>query len=168
MKTAISPSLEEFIELAKQGNVAPVFADFIADAETPIQAFHKLCRGGPSFLFESTEKNDVSGRFSFVGTNPRAVIRSDGRDVRISERGQEEHLPNAGDPLDEMRKFLARYQVEPRPELSPFCGGAVGFVGYDAISSFERKVPVLPRDPLELPELVFLITGHLLVFDPRL
>ena len=168
MKTAISPSLTEFVELAEQGNVIPVFADFIADAETPISAFHKLCRGGPSFLFESTEKNDVSGRFSFVGTNPRALIQSDGRDVRVCERGHEQHLPNAGDPLDEVRKLLARYQIVHRPELSPFCGGAVGFVGYDAVSSFEGRVPVLPRDQLELPEMIFLITGNLLVFDHRL
>ena len=168
MKTAISPSLEEFIELAKQGNVIPIFADFIADAETPISAFHKLGRSGHSFLFESTEKNDVSGRFSFVGTNPRAVIQSDVREVRLCERGKEQHLRDTTDPLDEVRKLLARYQVVPQPDLSPFCGGAVGFVGYDVISSFERKVPVLPRDQLELPEMIFLITGNLLVFDHRL
>jgi Anthranilate/para-aminobenzoate synthases component I len=65
----VTPTLGEFIELAKQGNVIPVFAEFIADGETPVSAFKKLDRGGYSFLFESTEKNDVSGRFSFVGVD---------------------------------------------------------------------------------------------------
>jgi anthranilate synthase component 1 len=168
MNIKISPSLEEFVELAKQGNVIPVSSDFIADAETPISAFHKLSRGGQSFLFESTEKNDVSGRFSFVGTNPRAVIRSDSGEIRIWEGGEERCFHTANDPLDELRNLMARYQIVPRSDLSPFSGGAVGFLGYDVVSSFERKVPALSHDGLELPEMIFLITGNLLVFDHRL
>ena len=83
----VTPTLDEFIELAKQGNVIPVFAEFIADGETPVSAFKKLDCGGYSFLFESTEKNDVSGRFSFVGVDPRVVLQSYGREVRIIEDG---------------------------------------------------------------------------------
>src|SRR5881628_3503047 len=110
MTTSITPTLGEFIELAKQGNVIPVFAEFIADGETPVSAFKKLDRGGYSFLFESTEKNDVSGRFSFVGTEPRIVVQSYGHEVRIAERDREERFNIAADPLDELRKLMARYQ----------------------------------------------------------
>ena len=74
MTAQVTPNLGEFIELAKQGNVIPVFAEFIADGETPVSAFKKLDRGGYSFLFESTEKNDVSGRFSFVGVEDRKSV----------------------------------------------------------------------------------------------
>ena len=76
--TPLNPSLDEFLRLAARGNVVPVFAEFMADSETPVSAFEKLYRGGGDygFLFESTEKNDVSGRFSFVGAKPRAIIRS--------------------------------------------------------------------------------------------
>src|SRR5207249_6989130 len=103
MTTSIIPTLGEFIELAKQGNVIPVFAEFIADGETPVSAFKKLDRGGYSFLFESTEKNDVSGRFSFVGADARVVLRSYGREVRIIEDGNERRLETRSDPLDEVR-----------------------------------------------------------------
>ena len=72
----VTPTLGEFIEVAEQGNVIPVFAEFIADGETPVSAFKKLDRGGYSFLFESTEKNDVSGRFSFVGVDARVILQS--------------------------------------------------------------------------------------------
>jgi anthranilate synthase component I len=168
VKTSVSPSLEEFVELAKRGNVIPVFSEFVADAETPISAFHKIGRTGQSFLFESTEKNDVSGRFSFVGTNPRAIIQRDGDGTRVCGRGGQRYVEPASDPLDELRKVMARYQAVSCPELSPFSGGAVGFLGYDAVSSFEKKVPMLPRDELDLPEMLFLISGDLLVFDHRL
>jgi anthranilate synthase component 1 len=168
MKTTLSPSLEEFLELAKHGNVIPVFTELIADAETPVCAFNKLCRDGQGFLFESTEKNEVSGRFSFVGTNPRAIMRTDGGNTHIGDRGEERRFHGASDPLDELRKLLARYHIVPRPELAPFCGGAVGFVGYDAVSSFEPKVLRPSGDELKLPEMIFMITGNLVVFDHRL
>src|SRR2546429_3228387 len=110
MTPQLTPSLDEFIELAKQGNVIPVFAEFIADSETPVSAFKKLDRGGYSFLFESTEKNDVSGRFSFVGVEPRVIIQSYGRQVRVVDRDTEQRFDTATDPLDEIRKLMARYR----------------------------------------------------------
>src|SRR4029077_16548513 len=128
----LTPSLNEFLALAKQGNVIPVFADFIADGETPVSAFKKLDCGGYSFLFESTEKNDISGRFSFVGVDPRVVLQSYGREVRIIEDGNQRQLATSSDPLDEVRKLMARYQFVSRPELPRFAGGAVGFIGYEA------------------------------------
>src|SRR4051812_46151723 len=99
----VTPTLGEFIELAKQGNVIPVFAEFIADGETPVSAFKKLDDGGYGFLFESTEKNDVSGRFSFVGVDPRVVLQSYGRKLRIFEDGNEREFETSGDPLDDVR-----------------------------------------------------------------
>ena len=103
MKPQLTPTLDEFSQLAKRGNVIPLFAEFVADGETPVSAFKKLDRGGYSFLFESTEKNDVSGRFSFAGSEPRAVIQSYGREIRVVERGDERRFEAATDPLDEVR-----------------------------------------------------------------
>ena len=37
---------------------------------------------------------------------------------------------------------MARYQFVSRPELPRFAGGAVGFIGYEAIHFFEPKVPL--------------------------
>lgn len=164
----LTPSREEFCQLAKLGNVIPVFAELVADCETPVSAFKKLDRGGYSFLFESTEKNEVSGRFSFVGTEPRVVIQSYGREVNVIENGEERRFSTATDPLDEVRRLMARYRFVSDPKLPRFSGGAVGFLGYEMISFFEAKVPVPPRDELQLPEMIFMITSTILVFDHRL
>jgi anthranilate synthase component I len=168
MTTHLTPTPDEFAELAKHGNVIPVFAEFIADNETPASAFKKLDSGGYGFLFESTEKNDVSGRFSFVGIDPRIVIKTYGHELRITELGVERRVEIKGDPLDELRRLMARYQFVSRPELPRFSGGAVGFLGYEAIQFFEPKVPAADRDELQLPEMVFMITSSLLIFDHRL
>ena len=164
----VTPTLHEFIDLARRSNVIPVFAEFIADGETPVSAFKKLDRGGYSFLFESTEKNDVSGRFSFVGLDPRVILQTFGREIRIIENGSEQRLETSSDPLDELRKLMARYQFMSHPELPRFAGGAVGFIGYEAIHFFEPKVPLAQQDELQLPEMLFMIPSAFLVFDHRL
>jgi anthranilate synthase component 1 len=170
MKAQIIPALDEFSELARRGNVIPIFAEFIADNETPVSAFKKLDppQPGYSFLFESTEKNDVSGRFSFVGINPRIVIKNCGRELQIVELGVERRVATTDDPLDQLRRLMARYQFVPRPELPRFSGGAVGFLGYETIHFFEPKVPVAERDELQLAEASFIIPSNLLIFDHRL
>src|SRR5437870_13839087 len=106
MKPQLTPTLDEFSHFAKRGNVIPVFAEFVADCETPVSAVKNLDRGGYSFLFESTEKNDVSGRFSFVGSEPRGVVQSYGHEVRIAERGRDERVNPVGDPHDVRNKLM--------------------------------------------------------------
>ena len=168
MTTQLTPTRSEFIRLAERGNVIPVFAEFVADCETPVSAFKKLESGSYSFLFESTEKNDVSGRFSFVGSDPRLIIRSHGREIQVIDGDRQHRFETMTNPLDEIRKLVARYQFVSLPELAHFAGGAVGFLGYEAISFFEPKVPVAQRDDLDLPEMLFMITSSLLIFDHRL
>ncbi|MGB9475579.1 MAG: anthranilate synthase component I, partial [Candidatus Udaeobacter sp.] len=170
MKPQITPNVGEVSVLARRGNVVPIFAEFIADNETPVSAFKKLdaSRMDYSFLFESTEKNDVSGRFSFVGINPRIVIKNYGRELQIVELGVERRVATTDNPLDQLRRLMARYQFVSRPELPRFSGGAVGFLGYEAIHFFEPKVPVASRDELQLPEAAFVIPSNLLIFDHRL
>src|SRR5438128_8813512 len=168
MRPQLTPTLNEFSELAERGNVFPHLACFVAYTDTPVWAVKKLDRCGYCFLFESTEKNDVSGRFSFVGLEPRAVIQSYGREIRVIECGNERRFETTTDPLDEVRKLMARYQFISRPELPRFAGGAVGFLGYDAIRFFEPKVPTAREDDLQLPEILFMLTGNVLIFDHRL
>src|SRR5580698_9962810 len=83
-----SPSLESFLKLATQGNVIPVARRLLADFETPLSAYHKIRGQGESFLFESVEGGEHIGRYSFVGCNPRAVVRQIGNRVEVIENGK--------------------------------------------------------------------------------
>ena len=89
-------------------------------------------------------------------------------DFLLIEQGNERRLQMSSDPLDDLRKLMARYRFLSRPELPRFAGGAVGFLGYEAIHFFEPRVPIPSRDELELPEAIFMIPRSLLVFDHRL
>src|SRR6266567_9114423 len=83
-----SPSLEEFVKLASQGNLIPVTRRLLADIETPLSAYRKIRGPSESFLFESVEGGEHIGRYSFVGCNPRAVIRQVGRRIQVFENGR--------------------------------------------------------------------------------
>src|ERR1700687_2112260 len=92
----ITPSKEEFLKLAEQGNLIPVYYEVLADAETPVSAYQKLRKMGPSFLLESVEGGEPLGRYSFVGANPRELIRVDRRDGE--------------DPLQRVQQEMAKFK----------------------------------------------------------
>src|SRR4051812_48074590 len=147
----VVPSRERFAELAKLGNVIPAFVDFVADGETPASAYQKLDDGDHSFLFESAEQTEQSGRYSFLGFDPRLIVRGD--------KGE--------DPLAALEKVMAGFRFVTEPNLPRFAGGAVGFLGYDVARYFEKALPTPPDDDLQLPEMIFMIMGLLIIFDHR-
>jgi anthranilate synthase component 1 len=83
-----SPSLEEFLSLAQKGNLVPVTRKLLADLETPVSAYFKIRGQGESFLFESVEGGEHLGRYSFVGCNPRAIVRQNGDKVEYIQEGK--------------------------------------------------------------------------------
>jgi anthranilate synthase component I len=171
------PSLEEFTQLAAQGNLIPVARTFLADFETPLSAYTKIRGQGESFLFESVEGGEHVGRYSFVGCNPRAVIRQTGSKIEVIEDGKvsaKYGVPKPGtepcencvrDGLEVVEKVMAQYRAVPVPGLPRFSGGAVGFIGYEFIHDVEPVVPRPPKDDLGTPTIYFLIADELLVFD---
>jgi anthranilate synthase component 1 len=164
----LKPGRKEFRALAKRGNLIPVSTELVADFETPVSAFQKIDTGGYSFLLESAEKSDQTGRYSFVGSDPRVLFESAGRNIRITEDNKVREYEASGDPLSELRALMASYKPVAMPDLPRFVGGAVGYIAYDVVRFFEPTIPAPPKDELELPEMLFMITDTLLIFDHRL
>ncbi len=160
------PTKEEFIRRSAQGNLIPVYREVLADMETPVSAYRKIARGKYSFLLESVEGGERMARYSFLGTDPFLVMKSKGREVQTVERWRADkvQLKDGEDPLHVLEKLLARYNYVDDPELPRFCGGAVGYIGYDTVRFFEN-LPDTTVDDLEVPDALFLLTDILLVFD---
>ena len=152
LQQSVSPSREEFRDLAKRGNLIPLIVDLVADVETPVSAFAKIDNGQPCFLFESAERNEELGRFSFIGFDPLVVFNS---------------VDCKSDPLIQLQQALEQFQFVAPASIAHFVGGAVGYIGYDVIRFFEPTVPIHPRDDLKIPEMIFMIPRMLLVFDHR-
>ncbi len=164
----IRPDRETFRALAEEGNLIPVHTELIADCETPVSAFQKLDEGGYTFLLESAENVDQTGRYSFVGADPTVIFRSTGREITVVENGETREYTADGDPLAEVQKLMEQYQPVAAEDMPPFVGGAVGYIGYDMVRFFEPTIPAPPKDELGLPEMVFLISDKLLIFDHQL
>jgi anthranilate synthase component I len=162
------PDRAGFLELARGGRLAFVYREVLADTDTPVSAYAKLGRGPYSFLLESVVGGDKWAAYSFVGVQPRAVVRARGEVVevlapadggfRVVER------VTAREPLRFLDDYLAKLAPAVPPGLPRFFGGAVGWLGYDIVRSFERLPNVKPDD-LGLPELCFAITDTVVIFD---
>jgi anthranilate synthase component 1 len=163
------PGQDEFLKLAGQGNLIPVTRRILADLETPLSAYRKIRGQGESFLCESVEGGEHIGRYSFVGCNPRAVIKQTGARVDVIENGKvvETFAIGAGvkDGLAVVEQVMGRYRPVAIEGLPRFSGGALGFIGYEFIHDVEPVVPRPPRDELNTPVMYFLIADELLVFD---
>ena len=170
MIPVVSPSFEEFLKLSAQGNLVPVYSEVLADLETPVSAFLKLRAhfgsDAPAFLLESVEGGESLARYSFLGVGGRALLKTQGRDVWMTEGDATAHstLPAGRDPLHAVEDLMARFRFVPSPELPRFCGGAVGFLGYDLVRFFE-KLPDAPRDDRDIPDVEILLTDTILIFD---
>ncbi|MBI2174840.1 MAG: anthranilate synthase component I [Candidatus Omnitrophica bacterium] len=165
----IVPSEKEFLKMSKKGNVIPVYGQMQADLETPVSAFLKLDDGRFSYLLESVEGAEKVARYSFLGSQPQVVISGSGRHVEFTEfkEGQSVHVRRVEtlkDPLKEIERFMSQFRFVPVQGLPRFCGGLVGFLGYNVVQYLER----LPRhavDDLRVPDLMFMLTDTMVIFD---
>lgn len=157
------PSKKEFVRLAKKGNVIPVYREISADFDTPLSAFLKIDDKKHSFLLESVEGGEKIGRYSFLSSNPRAVIESKGSRVSIIDK-HDSIILNKANPLDEIARFMKQFRFVQVSGLPRFCGGLIGYIGYDAIR-FIEKIPDTCVDDLALPDIRLMLADTLLVFD---
>jgi anthranilate synthase component 1 len=160
--THIRPSFEEFVELARGATIVPVVRELLADALTPVLAWSTIGGEPGSYLLESVERGEKWGRFSFVGCRPAQIVRGRRGCFEIEHDGQRT-VRTVDDPWDALRAMLREWRP---PEglywLPRFWGGAVGYIGYDAVRTFEPAVGPSNDDAWDF---VFAIGGTLLVFD---
>jgi len=158
------PSLEEFRKVAAPGALVPVYREILADLETPVSAYMKIARGQQhAFLLESVEQAGSLGRYSFIGANPSVIFRAKGTEITIVRAGRETAM-TAPQPLRALREIMATYKPVEMEGLPEFHGGAVGYLAYDQVRFFET-LPDENPDTLDLPDLYFVITDTMLLFD---
>ena len=160
----IKPSFTDFKQMARQGNLIPVYQEFLADTETPVSAYLKLKDESYSYLLESADHAKRWGRYSFIGYQPylRVMLRDGGMEIWNGDKL--ERLTNVANPLDVMRGVSAKFKPVIAEDLPPFQGGLVGYVNYDLVRTWERLPGIAPAER-NLPEAIFTACRDLIVFD---
>jgi anthranilate synthase component 1 len=156
--------LPEFREYARTFNVIPVAASFLADNETPLTLYSKLAENRENtFLLESAEHGGAWSRYSFIGVSSEATLTE--RDGLATWLGtMPAGAPVGIDPLEAFRIASKHLRSPKIKELPPLTGGLVGYMSYDAVRRLE-KLPNLAPDELHLPEIAFMLTTDLAVYD---
>lgn len=150
MYSKISPPLEVAKSLFTQGDLVPVYRFLPADLETPVSVFLKLFdENEAAFLLESVEGGEQVSRYSFIGVQPRKIIKPF----------------NSHDVLETIKQEIAQYNPVALPDLPRFVGGAVGYISYDYIRKIENRVPDNTLDDVPVPEAMFMLYTSLIIFD---
>ncbi len=161
----ILPDFSQFSALAQQGNFVPVYQEWVADLETPVSAWYKVCAGQPySFLLESVEGGENLGRYSFLGCDPLWVLEARGNCTTQMHRDASVTVFE-GDPFDTLANCLKPYHPVKLPQLPPGIGGLFGFWGYELIRWIEPRVPVYPPVEGDLPDGLWMQVDNLIIFD---
>jgi anthranilate synthase component 1 len=168
------PSRDEFDRLAREYDLVPVYREVFADLETPVSAFLKIDGAESAYLLESVEGGERLGRYSFMGSNPDLVVTFNDGVATIITPSITLDRP-LDDPLVIVKELLDQWRAAPVEGLPPFFGGAVGYVSYEGVRYFETSPgpdrPPITRaaagdaDDLGLPEMVFMFTDTMVIFD---
>jgi anthranilate synthase component 1 len=159
-----SLSLDQLRRYAEEGNLVPLYREILADYETPVSAFAKTDHGPSAYLLESIEGGEKWARYSFLGSGSPVVVYEDRGDLLVVRGTSKKRIPSRGNPLERLRELMEAYRPVTVPGLPPFVGGAVGYLSYDMVRTFE-DFAARQKDPLNLPDFAFLLTDTMLIFD---
>lgn len=146
------PNQKDYEVLAQSYDVVPVYKEVLADMETPVSVLQRLMNRENAFLLESMEGGEKWGRYSFVGVDPRPFLEVD-------------HRQPVSGGLEDLRRIFKNVKVAAIPGLPRFIGGAVGFLGYEAMGEFERMPPPKPGAGAGRLRSRFVLADRMIVFD---
>ena len=157
---------QEFSALAARGfNRIPVTLELLADVDTALSVYLKLGNLPYSYLLESVVGGERFGRYSFIGLPAKKRIRVVGRSITLEDdNGVIEQVE--GDPLAYIEQYQAQFRAAPKDGLPRFCGGLVGYFGYETIRYIERKLDKADKpDAIGAPDILLLQSEELAVVD---
>ena len=158
---AVTPNLDEYLEMASRCRVVPLAVNLVGDRETPLTVFEKLAGEDPGFLLESVEGGERWARWSFVGWDPAFILTS--RDGKSEISGTDMEVP-PGNPLEVVEQLHRQFSIPQMPGFPPLHSGMVGYLGYDCVRYVEH-LPNRPFDDRGLPEMLWHFVGGLAAMD---
>lgn len=140
-----------------------MWREILGDLTTPVAGFLRVVGDGPGFLFESVEHGERWSRWSFVGRNPSTTLVARGGRIE-ADHGVPDGVPLDRGVLAAVEGLLGAYQSPAVPDLPPFHGGIVGYLGYDVVREVER-LPNVPPDDAGHPDAVLSVVGEIAAYD---
>jgi len=157
----------EFNRLAAEGyNRIPVTLDTFADLDTPLSIYLKLAGGPYSYLLESVQGGERFGRYSFIGLASPTRIAVYGSTIMLLSGNRVAERREHTNPMSFVSEFMARFKVPDLKGLPRFCGGLVGYFGYDTVRAIEPKLADVKKpDPIGAPDILLTLSEEMAIVD---
>lgn len=157
----------DFNQLAEQGyNRIPLMREVLADLDTPLSTYMKLCAAPYTYLFESVQGGEKWGRYSIIGLPAKRVITANGNQIAIKENNTTVDEYSVDDPLAEIERIQQGYKVAEIEGMPRFNGGLVGYFGYETIRYIEPRLNKTDKDdPIGSPDILLMVSDEVVVFD---
>ncbi len=157
----------KFNQLAEQDyNRIPLMREVLADLDTPLSTYMKLCTAPYSYLFESVQGGEKWGRYSMIGLPAKRIITASGTRITIIENGDTVDEYRVDNPLAEIERIQQTYKVAEIEGMPRFNGGLVGYFGYETIRYIEPRLNKNDKtDPIGSPDILLMVSDEVVVFD---
>jgi anthranilate synthase component 1 len=157
----------EFEQLARAGyNRIPVVLETFADLDTPLSIYLKLANRPWTYLLESVVGGERFGRYSFIGLAADTRLEVRGESCVELRGGHVASESRRADPLAFVNDYLGRFKVAQDAKLPRFCGGLVGYFGYDTVRYIERRLARTGKpDELAVPDILLLVSEEIAIVD---
>lgn len=147
-------------------NRIPLLREVLADLDTPLSTYMKLCSAPYSYLFESVQGGEKWGRYSIIGLPARKVFQVHGHSISIREDGKVVEQYETADPLQEIENLQQSYRIPEIEGMPRFNGGLVGYFGYETIRYIEPRLNKADKeDPIGTPDILLMVSDEVVVFD---
>lgn len=159
----IKPSIEEIKNYSKEYKTIPISAEIIMNY-TPVGIIKKIrALYSHCFMLESAEDNKQTGRFTFIGFDPKAEISCKDYEVQIvDENGAKQIKAN---PREYIKAMLESYKAPRLDYLPPFSGGLVGYFGYDYVKYSEPSLKLDANDDGYFKDVDLMLFDKVIAFD---
>ena len=157
----------EFNRLAAEGyNRIPVTLETFADLDTPLSIYLRLAASPYSYLLESVQGGERFGRYSFIGISSSTRIAVYGSSIMLLTGNRVAERRDHTNPMSFISEFMARFKVPDLKELPRFCGGLVGYFGYDTVRAIEPKLADTRKpDALGTPDILLMLSEEIAIVD---
>lgn len=159
----IRPSMEEIINYSKEYKTIPLSTELVMNY-TPIGIIKKIkAVSSHCFMLESREDSKQTGRYTFIGFDPKAEVSCTNYDVQVIDEFGVTRLHD--NPRGYVKAMLDKHKSPRLDYLPTFTGGLVGYFGYDYIKYSEPGINLDAEDDGNFKDVDLMLFDKVIAFD---
>ena len=160
-------TLEQAKQMADGYKVVPISREILSDTVTPMEVL-RILKGVSKhcYMLESVENQEVWGRYTFLGYDPKLEITCMNGEMCIRESGSEEGAKEpVAHPGAKIKEILKEYTSPKVKDLPSFTGGLVGYFSYDYVKYSEPKLNLDADDQEGFKDVDLMLFDKVIAFD---